>query len=195
MSGRRTAIDAAGGRSQNAEPVTVKLDTTTAVLGAAALAMGLLAGLFYAFSCAVLPGLADAQDRTLVDGMRNINDAIENPVFFLTFLGAPALAIWALVLARHEGATDVARWVIAGLVLCGVVWLVTFAFNFPLNDDLKNAGPLDRIADVGKLRDDFVGPWVAWNVVRTVACTAAFACLGWAVLLRARIGAAGPGPA
>ena len=51
--------------------------------------MGLLAGLFYAYSVSVVPGLGQADDRTLVDGMQQINEAIENPVFFVGFLGAP----------------------------------------------------------------------------------------------------------
>jgi uncharacterized membrane protein len=36
------------------------------------------------------------------------------------------------------------------------------------------------------VRDDFVTPWVAWNIVRTLATTAAFACLAWALVLRGR---------
>jgi hypothetical protein len=63
------------------------------VLAAALVAMGLLAGLFYAYACSVMPGLSDAGDRSFIDSMQQINKAIENPVFFLTFLGAPVLAI------------------------------------------------------------------------------------------------------
>ena len=73
------------------------------VLGAAALTMGLLAGLFYAYSVSVMPGLGQADDRTLVDGMQQINDAIENPVFFVSFLGAPVLILAARRLLRPLG--------------------------------------------------------------------------------------------
>ena len=44
------------------------------VLGAAVIAMGLLAGLIYAFSIAVMPGLTAADDRTLVDAMQQMID-------------------------------------------------------------------------------------------------------------------------
>ena len=71
------------------------LDVSGIVLGAAVIAMGLLAGLFYAFDVAVMPGLTGADDGTLVDAMQQMNDAIENPAFFLTFLGAPVLAVVA----------------------------------------------------------------------------------------------------
>jgi hypothetical protein len=61
--------------------------TADVVLGAAVIAMGLLAGLFYAFDVAVMPALTAADDRTLVDAMQQMIDKIENPALFLTLLG------------------------------------------------------------------------------------------------------------
>jgi uncharacterized membrane protein len=156
------------------------------VLGAAVIAMGLFAGLFYAFSIAVMPGLAAADDRTLVDAMQQMIDKIENPAFFSTFLGAPALAAAALVQARRSGSHEIARWIVAGLAFYGVTVVVTFAFHFPLNDELVKAGDPARIENLAAVRDDFVTPWVAWNIVRTLASTAAFGCLAWALVLRGR---------
>jgi uncharacterized membrane protein len=146
--------------------------------------MGLLAGLFYAFDVAVMPALAAADDRTLVDAMQQMIDKIENPAFFLTFLGAPALAAVALAQARSSGATKTAVWIVAGLAFYTVMVVVTFAFHFPLNDELKKAGDPARIENLAAVRDDFVTPWVAWNIVRTLASTAAFGCLAWALVLR-----------
>ncbi|MDP2710681.1 MAG: DUF1772 domain-containing protein [Solirubrobacteraceae bacterium] len=160
------------------------------VLGTAVIAMGLLAGLFYAFDVAVMPALTAADDRTLVDAMQQMIDKIENPAFFLTFLGAPALAAVALVQARRSGPAETAGWIVAGLALYTVMAIVTFAFHFPLNDDLKNAGDPARIENLAAVRDDFATPWVAWNIVRTLASTAAFGCLAWALVLRGRIGRA-----
>jgi uncharacterized membrane protein len=154
------------------------------VLGAAAVAMGLLAGLFYAFACAIVPGLHASSDRTVVEAMQNINEGIENPVFFATFLGAPALAVWALVAERRRGSPAGARWVAAGLVLYAVCFLVTMAANIPLNETLADAGDPAHIADIAQVRDDFETPWVVWNIVRTVAVAAAFGCLTRAVFLR-----------
>jgi uncharacterized membrane protein len=156
------------------------------VLGGAVVAVGLLAGLFYAFAVAVMPGFGNADDRTIVDGMQQINDAIENPVFLLSFLGAPALTLAALVMERRSGSREAARWILAALVLCGSRLLVTGALNIPLNDELKGAGDPDRIAELAAVRDDFEDPWVAWNIVRTVACIAALGCLCYALMLRGR---------
>jgi uncharacterized membrane protein len=68
--------------------------------------------------------------------------------------------------------------------------VVTFAFNIPLNDDLKKAGDPSRIENLAAVRDDFVTPWVAWDIVRTLASTAAFCSLAWALVLRGRMGRA-----
>jgi uncharacterized membrane protein len=156
------------------------------VLAAAVVAMGLLAGLFYAFDVAVMPALAAADDRTLVDAMQQMIDKIENPAFYATLLGAPALATAALIQARRSGSATAARWIAAALVLYAVMFLVTVAVHFPLNEDLENAGDPANIENLAAVRDDFVTPWVAWNIVRTVATTAAFAALAWALVLRGR---------
>jgi uncharacterized membrane protein len=68
--------------------------------------------------------------------------------------------------------------------------VVTFVIHIPLNDDLKKAGDPARIENLAAVRDDFVTPWVAWDIVRTLASTAAFGCLAWALVLRGRMGRA-----
>jgi uncharacterized membrane protein len=156
------------------------------VLCAAVIAMGLVAGLFYFSSIAVMPALTAADDRTLVDAMQQMIDKIENPAFFLIFLGAPALAAVALFQARRSGSPKIAGWIVAGLALYTVMVVVTFVVHIPLNDDLKQAGDPDGIENLAAVRDDFVTPWVAWDIVRTIASTAAFGCLAWALVLRGR---------
>ena len=71
-----TTVDAPTDADRNADLVLV----------AAVIAMGLLAGLYYFSSIAVMPALTAADDRTLVDAMQQMIDKIENPAFFLTFL-------------------------------------------------------------------------------------------------------------
>jgi uncharacterized membrane protein len=160
------------------------------VLCAAVIAMGLVAGLFYFSSIAVMPALTAADDRTLVDAMQQMIDKIENPAFFVTFLGAPALAAIAVVQARRSGAAQPAGWIVAGLALYTVMVVITFAVHIPLNDDLKKAGDPARVENLAAVRDDFVTPWVAWDIVRTLASTAAFGSLAWALVLRGRMGRA-----
>jgi uncharacterized membrane protein len=151
------------------------------VLAAAVIAMGLFAGLFFTFSTAVMPGLTAADDRTLVDAMQHM---IDNPTFPVTFLGAGVLAVVALVQARRSGSAKTARWIVAGLALYAVTVVITFVIHIPLNEDLKEAGDPARIENLAAVRDDFVTPWVAWDIVRTLAATAAFGCLAWALVSR-----------
>jgi uncharacterized membrane protein len=160
------------------------------VLGAAVFAMGLLAGLFYFSAIAVMPALTAAEDRTLVDAMQQMIVKIENPAFFLVLLGAPALAAVALVQARRSGAAKTAGWIVAGLALYTVMVVVTFAVHIPLNEELKEAGDPARIENLAAVRDDFVTPWVAWDIVRTLATIAAFGSLAWALVLRGPMGRA-----
>jgi uncharacterized membrane protein len=173
----RPSVDDPAGAGRNAD----------IVLGAAVIAMGLVAGLFFFSAIAVMPALTAADDRTLVDAMQQMIDKIENPAFFLAFLGAPALATVALVQARRSGSPKTAGWIVAGLAFYMAMIVITFAVHIPLNEDLKDAGDPARIENLAEVRDDFVTPWVAWDIVRTVAATAAFGSLTWALVLRGRM--------
>ena len=163
------------------------------VLGAALLATGLNAGPFYAFDVGVMAGLQEADDRTFVEAMQQINRAIENPVFLASFLGAPVLTAVAVVQQRRLGSRAAAttRWVVGALGLSAAVFAVTVGANVPLNDELTRAGDPDRIADLAAVRERFEDPWAAWNIVRTVASTAALLCLGRALVLHGRSSPAG----
>lgn len=154
------------------------------VLGAAAVATGLMAGTFYVFSCAVMPALGRSDDRTFVEVMQNINDVIENPVFFAGFLGALFLTAAAAWQQRRSPVPR--RWILAALVVYAVAFLLTSGVNVPLNNELARAGNPARMADPAAVRDRFEDTWVAWNAVRAVLCTAALALLLRASYLMAR---------
>jgi len=161
-----------------------------AVLVVATVAMGLLAGLFYAFAVSVMPGLRRTDGRTFVDAMQQINVAITNGWFFISFFGAPVLTIIAAALHLHGGGRTVLPWTVAALVLYGVAFIITIRVNIPLNDALAAAGPPDRTTDLTQVRERFEATWVRWNIARAVASTAALGCLIWALVLYGRTTAA-----
>ncbi len=138
------------------------------VLLAATVAAGLQAGTYYTWASGVMPGLARTDDHTFTSSMTHINVAIVNPVFMLTFLGAPALAA-AAVATTGSGARG---WAVAGLVLTLGTVAITAAGNIPLNDALAAGGS----------RADFETAWVRWNIARTITSAGALACLAWAAL-------------
>lgn len=147
------------------------LDTTSlVVLVAAVIAAGLLAGLFYAYSVSVLPGLARAGDRSFVEAMRGINVAIINGWFMLSFLGAPVLAGVAVFLNLDAGAA--LWWTVAGFACLVAVLVVTAVVHIPLNNALDAGGD-----DFAQVRARFERRWVRWNVLRTLLSAGGLGCL------------------
>lgn len=137
---------------------------------------GLLAGLFFAFSIAIIPGLRRTDDATYVRSFRAINAAILNPVFLLVFCLAPLFAVGAAVLRGWSGDSEPLVWLVIG-ALCSVL---TFVFTASVNVRLNNA--LDR-ADVDTesqrlaARERFESRWNRWNHVRTLTSIGALVFL------------------
>ncbi|MET7997481.1 anthrone oxygenase family protein [Amycolatopsis sp. NPDC005232] len=146
------------------------------VLVVAIVAAGLIAGLFYSYAVSVMPGLARADDHTFVTAMREINIAIVNGWFLLTFLGAPLLAAAAVVLDLVAGGRGALPWLIAGFVLLLAMIVITAVKNIPMNNALDSG-----TASLAELRGQFETSWVRWNLLRAFASAAGFACLlgGW----------------
>lgn len=146
-----------------------------AVVVAAVVCSGLVAGLFAAFGYAVMPGLRDVEDSAFVAAMQRINSAILNWVFLSLFLGGLALGGVATGLLWFRGDAGF-EWAAGGFVLYLVMFGITAGVNVPLNNALEAGG-----ADVAALRRGFEAKWVRWNLVRAFASTASFLC--WALAL------------
>jgi uncharacterized membrane protein len=144
---------------------------------------GLFAGLFFAFSIAVMPGLRRAGDRSMIDAMQGINVAILNPFFAVVFIGAPVVLLGQTLLHWAAGHTSSAWWAGAALALLVLALVVTFAVNVPRNNALDRAGSAERLADPAAVRGGFEAVWVRWNHLRTLASTAALLCTALAVTL------------
>ena len=138
---------------------------------------GLLAGTYFAYACSVMPALRRTGDRTFVEVMQKIDVAIQNPVFFAAFFGAPVAS--AAAVGVHASG-----WDIAALVLNAAGLLITAAANVPLNNALEAAGKPATIPDSAAVRRGFERAWSSWNVARTVVTLAALVCLGEALLGR-----------
>jgi uncharacterized membrane protein len=146
------------------------------LLMASLVCTGLMAGVFFAFTTAVMPGLRAADDRTFVSAMQHVNAAIQNGVFLVVFAGALVFPVAAAVLLARHGRPFVWVAVAAGLYL--VVLALTMAVEVPLNDQLARAS----LADAAQARRDFEVVWVPVNNVRTVLTTLALLCLGRAIV-------------
>lgn len=160
------------------------LDTSRGiVIVLATLAVGLLAGLFYSFTVAVMPGLARTDDRTFVQAMQQINIAIVNPWFLFSFLGAPLLVALACVLFYVGGNRAPLPWLLLALVFAVATFVITSALNIPLNNALDAArqDPSAITAPAGT-RTNFEATWVRWNNIRTLTSTGALLFMAWALV-------------
>src|SRR6478735_5214040 len=130
---------------------------------------GLMAGIYLAFSIAVMLGLARNDDRTYVGAMRGMNVAILNGWFFVVFLGPLPLGILAVVarLPDHDGLV----WAALALVLYAATLVVTGVVNVPLNNRLDSTEPVEDA------RALFERSWMRWNAVRTLLSIASFVAL------------------
>lgn len=124
--------------------------TVATAIGSAA-----VGGLFYAFSTFVMRGLDRTDPAEATVAMRGINaEAQANAPFLLLFLGTGVLSLVLGVIAviNRDG------YLLAGAVLALLPTVITIAFNVPLNNRLESG--LDWVS--------YLGPWTAWNHVRTV---------------------------
>ena len=146
-------------------------------LVATVLLSGLMAGLFYAYSCSVNPGLKMLTDREYIRAMQAINQAILNPLFFLAFLGL--IVVFSVTCFQLYGSQKIAfYWMIAAMLIYVIgVFGTTMFFNVPLNDQLANFSvSTTKPEEISAMRQHFEAPWNAFHSFRTVASVVSF-CL------------------
>src|SRR5688500_11418438 len=117
------------------KPSTFYMTSTTIVLFITTMAIALITGLWYAYSCSVNPGLGQLSDDRYIASMQAINRAILNPIFFATFIGTLALLPLCTWLCYERLSTG--QWtlmVIASIVYFVGVFGVTVLGNVPLNE-------------------------------------------------------------
>ena len=96
----------------------MKMTTITLILTATT--TGLIAGLFYSYSCSVNPGLAKLPDGEYLAAMQSINRAILNPVFFATFIGTLLLLPVSTWLQYNEGASKSFSFLLAATLIYAI---------------------------------------------------------------------------
>ncbi len=161
--------------------------------GLAALTNGLLAGLFFAFVCAISPAYRRLADGEFVRGFRAINAVIVRPTFLVVFVGAPLTAAAAAVagtlrigvapggLGIGAGPAGTALlWVAAAASV--VSFLITVIVNVPLNQGLDRA-PIDTHRQQEAARAVFESRWNRANLARTLMSTLSVLALAAALAL------------
>jgi uncharacterized membrane protein len=155
------------------------LSVSNLVLAAGTLVTGLMAGLFFSFSVAIIPGLTRLPDAGYLQSFQSINAAILNPVFLICFM-APLILLPAATWMQYKQDSSAAwTWALAGAILYIVtVFGVTIAGNVPLNDAMAKADLANASAQqLAVHRAAFEPSWNKLHTIRTVANILSFACL------------------
>lgn len=134
----------------------------------AALGCGMMAGVFFAFSAMVMPGLRRADPAVGAAAMRAINLAVVNPAFIGLFLGTAVVG----VVAAFEG--DPWAWAGAALYVLGGI-VLTGAFHIPRNNELERLGTTEYWSR-------YLREWVPANHLRALLSLAAVASFTLAAL-------------
>lgn len=144
---------------------------------------GLLAGVFYGFSVAIVPALRAIKGTRHIAAMQSINVKIINPVFFLSFFGPALLLPLAAFLLRDR--PQFGLLLVASLLhIVGAIG-VTAAGNIPLNNRLAGYD-VDQLTEkeADQIRKDFQAPWTNFHTIRTLASIAATVLVFLACLSR-----------
>ena len=149
----------------------VFVNIQTIILTLTATSTALIAGLFFAYSFSVNPGLARLEDAAYLSAMQSINRAIQNPVFFAAFLGTLILLPLSAWLHYSQPVT-LRFWMLlaSSLIYAAGVFGVTVLGNVPLNDVLDGINLQTSSAqDIAAQRAAFEIPWNRLNAIRTAA--------------------------
>ena len=141
-------------------------DASFTLTDAATVATGLMAGVYFIYAVAIMPGLRRLDDSGFVAAFQAADRAIINPVFLAAFFAPTVLCAIGAFTERGEPGY---RWIVAALVLNAAIVAITMVVNVPLNDALKARGDVSG-ADATTAREAFLERrWVAWNWFRTAA--------------------------
>jgi uncharacterized membrane protein len=141
-------------------------------------AAGLIAGLFYSWSCGITQGLGKLTDVEYLRAMQSINRDIQRPIFLLLFVGLVLLLpVCAWLSHRHQQQGGFVFLSIASIAYIGGVFLVTIAGNVPLNNMLDETALSGATPELlSRTRTAFEVKWNSLNVLRTVCAIITLIC-------------------
>ena len=140
----------------------------------AALGSGLIAGVFFIFSVAIMRALERVPDGAAA--MQSINVVIINPMFLGVFMGTALLCVVIGIAAFFRWQEPGTVWLLGGalLYLIGSIG-VTMIFNVPMNNNLAAADPATPEGQF--VWKNYLTNWTFWNHMRVVASIVACASL------------------
>ena len=136
---------------------------------------GLVAGLLYAYSCSVNIGLKTLPDAEYIKAMQAINIAIQNPLFFIVFMGL--LIVFPITTFQLYGQQTNSFYLFPSAMIIYFigVFTVTICCNIPLNEQLAMFSLLKANEnEISKMREAFEIQWNRFHTIRTLASIISF---------------------
>ena len=161
------------------------MDLLKISLFAATFLTGLIAGLFYSYSCSVNLGLSKLLDIEYLKAMKSINKEILNPWFFLSFVGSLIIIPLGTWLYYQSYGADTSFYLLFGASILYAIGVfgVTVIANVPLNNALDSLElKLLTQQEISTKRLAFEIPWNRFHFIRTLANAIAFAMLVLAIV-------------
>jgi uncharacterized membrane protein len=148
--------------------------TTYIVMIITATVTALIAGLFYAYTCSVNIGLGKLPDEGYIAAMQSINREIQNPLFFVSFMGTVLLLPISTWMQYKAGASTAFLLLLAAsLIYVTGTFAVTMFGNVPLNKALdKFHLQSATAAEIAHQRAMFEARWNRLHNIRTIASVA-----------------------
>jgi uncharacterized membrane protein len=140
------------------------------------LTLGLTAGLLFCWSVSVTNGLAGLPDKEYITTFQQLNRAILNPLFFISYL-APVFLLPASTWIHFQKPLSAGFWYLlaaSALYIVGVMG-ITMAGNVPMNDalDVFNTDHATA-AEIAAKRLSFESRWNLLHHIRTICSIIAF---------------------
>lgn len=156
----------------------MELTTSNLSLFAATLLIGLTAGLCFTWGNAVTPGIGQLDDLGYLQSFQKMNRSIENPLFFVVFIGSFFVGLASLFFNKTVSPEHFRLVLIAiGIYFFGVI-LVTVVGNVPLNQLLDRTDLVNSSTEeLRALRERFENPWNRYHLIRVLASMLSFALL------------------
>lgn len=156
----------------------MELTTSNLSLFAATLLIGLTAGLCFTWGNAVTPGIGQLDDLGYLQSFQKMNRSIENPLFFVVFIGSFFVGLATLFFNKTVSPEHFRLLLVAiGIYFLGVI-LVTVMGNVPLNQLLdKTDLSTSTTEELKELRERFEIPWNRFHLIRVLASMVSFAML------------------
>jgi uncharacterized membrane protein len=137
---------------------------------------GLIAGLLFSYSCSVNPGLKSLADNEYIKAMQSINLAIQNPYFFISFMGLLLVFPVSTYLLYKQQTDSSFYLMLSSMIIYFIaVFGITMFCNVPLNEQLAKFPVSSALAnDISAMRQTFEKPWNTYHTIRTIGSIISF---------------------